>query len=87
MRRLLILALAAALAAWLIRRLLDASEGPVVADRPASDSSLTRDQLYSEAKRLGVKGRSKMNKQQLQEAVDAARTADARPGEQAPASE
>jgi hypothetical protein len=30
----------------------------------------TRDQLYEEAKNLGVKGRSKMNKSQLQRAVD-----------------
>src|ERR1700691_1887308 len=31
----------------------------------------TRDQLYEEARRLGVDGRSRMNKAQLQEAVDA----------------
>ncbi|HEY7967105.1 MAG TPA: hypothetical protein VID68_08760 [Solirubrobacteraceae bacterium] len=31
----------------------------------------TRDQLYAEARRLGVKGRSSMNKAQLQRAVDA----------------
>jgi hypothetical protein len=30
----------------------------------------TRDQLYEEAKKLGVKGRSKMNKAQLARAVD-----------------
>jgi hypothetical protein len=30
----------------------------------------TRDQLYSEAKNLGVEGRSSMNKAQLQRAVD-----------------
>ena len=30
----------------------------------------TRDQLYNEAKRLGIDGRSKMNKDQLQRAVD-----------------
>ena len=29
----------------------------------------TRDQLYSEAKRKGIKGRSKMNKAQLERAV------------------
>ena len=29
----------------------------------------TRDELYREAKRLGIKGRSKMTKQQLQRAV------------------
>jgi hypothetical protein len=30
----------------------------------------TRDQLYNEAKDLGVEGRSRMNKAQLQRAVD-----------------
>lgn len=30
----------------------------------------TRDQLYNEAKKLGIDGRSKMNKSQLQKAVD-----------------
>jgi hypothetical protein len=30
----------------------------------------TRDQLYEEARKLGVDGRSKMNKAQLQRAVD-----------------
>jgi hypothetical protein len=30
----------------------------------------TRDQLYNEARQLGVEGRSRMNKQQLQRAVD-----------------
>jgi hypothetical protein len=30
----------------------------------------TKDQLYNEAKRLCIEGRSKMNKQQLQRAVD-----------------
>jgi hypothetical protein len=36
-------------------------------DRP---KGRTRDQLYAEAQKLGVPGRSKMNKQQLQRAVD-----------------
>ena len=31
----------------------------------------TRDQLYNEARQRGIKGRSKMNKAQLQHAVDA----------------
>ncbi|HWE59771.1 MAG TPA: hypothetical protein VG228_08770 [Solirubrobacteraceae bacterium] len=33
----------------------------------------TRDQLYQEARKLGVEGRSKMNKSALQRAVDARR--------------
>jgi hypothetical protein len=35
-------------------------------DRP---KGRTRDQLYEEAKKLGVEGRSSMNKDQLQRAV------------------
>jgi hypothetical protein len=31
----------------------------------------TKDQLYNEAKRMGVEGRSSMNKEQLRKAVDA----------------
>ena len=31
----------------------------------------TRDQLYNEARQMGIEGRSRMNKQQLQRAVDA----------------
>jgi len=31
----------------------------------------TRDQLYNEARQLGIDGRSNMNKAQLQRAVDA----------------
>ena len=30
----------------------------------------TRDQLYNEAKKMGIEGRSKMNKEQLKRAVD-----------------
>jgi hypothetical protein len=37
-------------------------------DRP---KGRTRDQLYAEARKLGVEGRSGMNKAQLQRAVDA----------------
>jgi hypothetical protein len=36
-------------------------------DRP---KGRTRDQLYNEARHLGIEGRSKMNKSQLQKAVD-----------------
>jgi hypothetical protein len=31
----------------------------------------TKEQLYNEAKKMNVRGRSRMNKQQLQRAVDA----------------
>ena len=34
------------------------------------DKGRTRDQLYNEAKERGIEGRSKMNKEQLQRAVD-----------------
>ncbi len=34
----------------------------------------TRDQLYGEARKLGIDGRSKMNKAQLQRAVDRAKS-------------
>jgi hypothetical protein len=36
-------------------------------DRP---KGRTRDQLYNEAKQLGIEGRSQMNKEQLERAVD-----------------
>jgi hypothetical protein len=36
----------------------------------AGPGGRTRDQLYNEARRKGVKGRSKMNKAELQRAVD-----------------
>jgi hypothetical protein len=36
-------------------------------DRP---KGRTRDQLYNEARKLGVEGRSRMNKRQLERAVD-----------------
>ena len=35
----------------------------------ASNSGRTKEQLYQQAKRLGIEGRSKMTKQQLQRAV------------------
>src|SRR5262245_11364466 len=36
----------------------------------SSPRGRTKEQLYNEAKRMGIKGRSKMNKAQLQRAVD-----------------
>jgi hypothetical protein len=36
-------------------------------DRP---KGRTRDQLYNEAKQMGIEGRSNMNKEQLQRAID-----------------
>ena len=35
-----------------------------------SERGRTKEQLYNEAKQMGIDGRSKMNKQQLQRAVD-----------------
>jgi hypothetical protein len=37
--------------------------------RSSSNGGKTREQLYKEAQRLGVEGRSRMNKEQLQRAV------------------
>ena len=41
---------------------------------PANSSGPTRDELYAEARRLEIEGRSKMNKQELKQAVEAAKT-------------
>jgi hypothetical protein len=76
MRRLLKILLAGAviaIARALIQRLLgqEAEPEPPADSQPASSPS--REQLYKEAARLDVKGRSKMNKRQLQEAVEDAR--------------
>jgi hypothetical protein len=38
--------------------------------RESSPKGRTKDQLYNEAKRMNISGRSRMNKQQLQRAVD-----------------
>ena len=40
----------------------------------------TKEQLYNEAKNLGIEGRSKMNKAQLQRAIDRRRSRNAREG-------
>ena len=78
MRRLLTIIFVAAttVAAWLLaRRLLADPEGhppEVVQPNQEPSQQSTREQLYTEAARLGVKWRSKMNKRQLQEAVEAA---------------
>jgi hypothetical protein len=37
---------------------------------PNRPKGRTRDQLYNEARQLGIEGRSKMNKEQLRRAVD-----------------
>lgn len=89
MRRILTLALAATVAALVaagIRRLMEPDPQEAIpaagdgapADKPSASSpeaeEPTRDELYTEAQRLEIQGRSKMNKQQLQEAVDAAKT-------------
>jgi hypothetical protein len=86
MRRLLKIPLAGAVAAlvgMLIRRLLEQVEGdrggvPAAAGGGETHSAAvpprTRDQLYKEATRLDIKGRSKMNKAELQDAVEMAKT-------------
>ena len=86
MRRLLKIPLAGAVAAlvgMLIRRLLEHVEGDQSDDlatrsapptRTAAAPPRTREQLYREAARLDIKGRSKMNKAQLQDAVEMAKT-------------
>ena len=62
------------------RKLTAEDPGPVVgmtglssgADSPAtprSTTSKTKDELYADAKRLGIKGRSKMTKDELEKAV------------------
>jgi hypothetical protein len=45
-----------------------------VSSRRGAQRSGTRDQLYEEARKLGVDGRSKMNQAQLQRAVDGAKS-------------
>jgi hypothetical protein len=75
MRKLLNVAVAAAVIAlaWtLARRLLADPEQALPSARESASSGPTRKQLYREAVRLQVKGRSKMNKRQLHEAVEAA---------------
>jgi hypothetical protein len=80
MGRLLRLSLLAALGAlaWVLARELLAESGDrpgsgggeVGAGRPPEEKS--RDELYEQAKRLGIEGRSKMSKDQLVEAIAAA---------------
>jgi hypothetical protein len=50
----------------------DMSSGRRGGQRSGTDrqKGRTRDQLYNEAKQLGIEGRSSMNKEQLQRAVD-----------------
>jgi hypothetical protein len=90
MRRIARIAIAAAFAAaaagairwWLEREAGAAPELPrrapvdeqATSRNGSSPSGPTKDQLYGEARRLDIQGRSKMNKQELQEAVEAAKT-------------
>ena len=87
--RLLVFGVALALGGVLVRRYLEeqaiepppptAAPDPTVGSAPGNSArpSAPRAELYAEAQRLRVKGRSKMNKAELAAAVAAARgTAD-----------
>jgi hypothetical protein len=77
MRQLLKLALSAAVVALVVvfvRRLLDHGDTEAEDSQPG-DTALTRDELYREAARLDIRGRSKMNKRELQRAVEDATSA------------
>jgi hypothetical protein len=47
--------------------------GPITRNRRTERRELTRDELYAEAQRLGVKGRSTMTKSELEKAIRTAR--------------
>jgi len=47
----------------------DATAGRISGARTARSHQPSKDELYADAKRLGVKGRSKMTKEQLAKAV------------------
>jgi hypothetical protein len=59
--------------AALLRRWLEEQPGFEAPAQPAATA--TRKELYERARELGVEGRSKMNKQQLGDAVRRAETA------------
>jgi len=46
-----------------------AQSGEARSSRGGGSSGRTKEQLYNEAKRLGIDGRSRMNKEQLRRAV------------------
>src|SRR5262245_58920652 len=50
------------------------SAAPRTARRAGASAERTKDQLYREAKRLGIEGRSKMTKAQLERAVSRSRS-------------
>jgi hypothetical protein len=52
----------------------DRSNGASRADGSGAEREPSRDELYREARRLEIEGRSKMNKQELKQAVEAAKT-------------
>jgi hypothetical protein len=74
---------------WLLERDDEAAQAPLPPEQtfaraenrdgaaPSGASAAggpTREELYREARRLEIQGRSKMNKRELQEAVEAAKT-------------
>ena len=84
--KLCLLGAIAALGVFVGRRLLELEEesaAPPQSNTPTGGSrengagagdGETREELYREAQELDVEGRSKMNKRQLKDAVDAAKT-------------
>ena len=58
----------------------EGGRGRSTTSSPKTSGEPTRDELYAEARRLDIPGRSKMNKAELGEAVESARGRSRRPG-------
>ena len=55
---------------WLSRTDVSSGRRGGLRSGTSREKGLTKEQLYNEAKRMGIEGRSSMNKAQLQRAVD-----------------
>jgi hypothetical protein len=82
LRRLVLLAALAAGAAY-VKQLFDEQQAPAQTEQPSQGSSAngspangsgsaTKAELYEQAQRLGIEGRSKMTKSELERAIRAA---------------